>query len=130
MRGLAILLGFNLLGVLLHEAKVPLPGNVIGLVLFAACLFLGVVKVEWVEDAAGFLLRHMLLFFAPAIVAAVPRVADLRPQWAAVAAGLVGSLLVVLLVTGWVASGLIREDRGRTGRGGASEGGPAEGGAA
>lgn len=112
MRGLAILLGFNLLGVLLHAAGIPLPGNVIGLVLFAGCLFLGVVKLAWVEEAARVLLRHMLLFFAPAIVAAVPQVVQLRSQWAVAAAGLVGSLLIVLLVTGWTATRLIPAQEG------------------
>jgi holin-like protein len=107
MRGLAILLGFNLLGALLQAARVPLPGNVIGLVLFTACLFLGIVKLEWVEESAHFLLRHMLLFFAPAVITALPLFKQFSSDGTAIAASLVGSLLVVLLVTGWVATWLI-----------------------
>jgi holin-like protein len=107
MRGLAILLGFNLLGALLQAARVPLPGNVIGLILFTACLFLGIVKLEWVEESAHFLLRHMLLFFAPAVIAAIPLFRQFGNDWAAIGGSLVGSLLVVLLVTGWVATWLI-----------------------
>ena len=60
MRGLAILLLFNLVGLVLQKAAgVPLPGGVIGLILCTACLFAGIVKLEWVEPAAHLLLRHM-----------------------------------------------------------------------
>jgi len=107
MRGLAILLGFNLLGALLQAARVPLPGNVIGLILFTACLFLGIVKLEWVEESAHFLLRHMLLFFAPAVIGAIPLFGQFSRDGTAIAGSLAGSLLVVLLVTGWVATWLI-----------------------
>ena len=52
MDGFAIIAGFYLAGLLLKEALgIPLPGNVIGLLLFAAALFLGVVKLERVERA-------------------------------------------------------------------------------
>jgi len=111
---MAILLGFQLAGHVLHVAAgVPLPAGVLGLILFAACLFLGLVRLEWVEPAAGFLLRHMLLFFAPVVVGVVAFTPLLRREWPAVTVGLVGSFLVVLLVTGWVASWLTRERKGR-----------------
>jgi holin-like protein len=109
MRGLSILLLFNLAGLWLNKvARVPLPGSVIGLFLFTACLFAGIVKLEWVEEAAHFLLRHMLLFFAPVVVGIIAVLPLLRREWPAVTAGVLGSFLVVLLVTGWVATWLLR----------------------
>lgn len=112
MRGMAILLGFNLLGAALQRgAGVPLPGAVIGLVLFAAALFIGVVKLEWVEAEANILLRHMLLFFAPVIVGVVAFADLLGREWAAIAVGLVGSWLAVIVVTGLVAKWLAKEGR-------------------
>lgn len=117
MRGFAILMGFNLLGLMLNKlAGVPAPGGVIGLALFAAALFSGAVKLEWVEESASFLLRHMLLFFAPIVVGTVVFTPLLRREWLAIAGGLVGSFLVVLLVTGWTATALIRRSDGREGR--------------
>jgi len=69
MLGFSILLGFYLLGAILHHfVHIPLPANVIGLILFTASLFLKLVKLEWVEDAGQFLIRHMLLFFIPFVV--------------------------------------------------------------
>ena len=107
MRGLAILLLFNLIGLLLQAAGTPLPSNVIGLILFTFCLFAGIIKLEWVEESAHFLLRHMLLFFAPAIVAALPLLGLYREDWSAIAVSLAGSLFIVMLSTGAVATWLI-----------------------
>ena len=108
MRGLAILLSFNLLGAVLHAAcHVPIPGAVLGLVLFTACLFLKVIKLEWVEHTASILLKNMLLFFAPVIVGATQFWPQIRNEWLAIAISLIGSTLAVMLVTGWVASGAI-----------------------
>jgi holin-like protein len=66
--GFAILTGFFLLGSFLHRLGVPIPGGVLGLILFFASLQLGVIKLKWVERAAGLLLRHMVLLFVPLTV--------------------------------------------------------------
>ncbi|HEX4124527.1 MAG TPA: CidA/LrgA family protein [Tepidisphaeraceae bacterium] len=109
MRGFAILLAFNFLGVIGHDAgHIPIPAPVMGLILFTICLFLGVVRLEWVEQSAGFLLRHMLLFFAPVIVGVIAFFPELRAQWLAITVSLVVSTIVVMLVTGWTATALIR----------------------
>lgn len=66
MKGLSILLGFTLLGYLIRSVlDIPVAGNVIGLILLVISLFAGWVKLEWVEDTAQFLLRHMMIFFLP-----------------------------------------------------------------
>lgn len=112
MIGFAILLAFNLAGLLLQHLGVPLPGNVIGLMLFVACLFAGVVKLSWVEPAADVLLRNMLLFFAPVIVGALAFVPQMRAEWPAVVLGICVSTLASILSAGLVARLMIRaEDR-------------------
>jgi len=109
---MAILLSFNLLGAVLHSAcHVPLPGGVLGLMLFTGCLFLKLIKLEWVEQTASLLLRHMLLFFAPVIVGVIQFGPQIRREWAAIAMSLVGSTLAVMLVTGWVATAAIGRKR-------------------
>jgi holin-like protein len=111
MAGFAILLFFNLIGLLLQRLGVPLPANVIGLILFTLCLFLGIVKLKWVETAANFLLRHMLLFFAPVVVGVIAFESMIRREWLPITVGLVCSWLVVVLVTGWTATALSRGER-------------------
>ncbi|MFQ1595158.1 CidA/LrgA family protein [Aeromonas veronii] len=49
----------------------PLPANLTGMLLLLACILLGVVKAQWFEAGARWLLAEMLLFFVPAVVAVV-----------------------------------------------------------
>ncbi|GIP31621.1 CidA/LrgA family protein [Paenibacillus sp. J2TS4] len=111
MLGIGILLGFNLLGHLLQSGfSLPLPGNVMGLLLFTLSLFLGWVKLEWVEQTSQFLLKHMMLFFAPIIVGSQVFFPLFREQWVTIGISWLGSTLMALLVTGWVAKGLNKKE--------------------
>lgn len=46
----------------------PIPGNVVGMLLLFAALCLGVVKVEQLQVASSFLLKHLTFFFIPLAV--------------------------------------------------------------
>lgn len=118
MLAFAILLGFNLLGVFIQQIfHLALPGNVIGLILFIAALFLKWIKLEWVETSAQFLLQHMMLFFAPLIVGVIVFFPLLGEQWFSIAVSLVISTCIVLVVSGWVTSLLSPKERGTGQRG-------------
>lgn len=107
LRGLAVLLLFYFAGLLLHTLlHVPLPANVIGLILLVAALFAGWVKLEWVEETAQFLLRHMMLFFAPFVVGTIVFFPVFGRYALAIGLSLIGGTLLVLLVTGKVTSWL------------------------
>ena len=109
MLGLVILAGFQLLGWGLHRLGVPLPGSVLGLLLFTSGLALGLIRLEWVERTAGFLVRHMTLLFIP-IMAGLPGLsAELRRDGVALIASTVISLVAVLLTTGGLAHFLLRD---------------------
>lgn len=87
MLSLALLLLFNLLGFLLAAyAHIPLPANVLGLVLLLIALCTGVVKLRHVEPAANFLLQHMLLLFAPIIASTLALTPLLAADWPTFAA--------------------------------------------
>ncbi|GAA4706137.1 CidA/LrgA family protein [Brevibacillus fulvus] len=76
IRGSLLLLAFYALGMLLQKGlSLPLPGNLLGMLLLATGLLFGWIKLEWVEQASSFFLKHMLLFFVPIIVGAA-RYAD------------------------------------------------------
>jgi holin-like protein len=108
MLGFAILLAFNLLGLILHSLGVPLPANVLGMILFAAALFLRLVRVEWVHDAATILLRHLMLLFVPTIVAVVTMPELLKAQWLPITAGMVVSLFASMLAAAFVGRWLMQ----------------------
>jgi holin-like protein len=81
--------------------RIPLPASVIGLMLFVISLLFGWVKLDWVEQSAQFLLKHLMLFFVPYIVGTVVFWPLIRSEAAAIVTGLIVSTLVVMLVTGW-----------------------------
>ncbi|PKR85596.1 CidA/LrgA family protein [Heyndrickxia camelliae] len=63
---LFILWGLNEAGTLLVTlTHIPLPGNVVGMVLCFFLLMTGVIKVQWIDGTASFLIRHLSFFFIP-----------------------------------------------------------------
>ncbi len=100
VRGILILLGFEGLGWLLHRAGVPIPTGVLGLLSFYLSLTLGIVKLAWVERAANFLLRHMVLLFVPLTVGLMNMGQLLQRQALAIVASLLVSVAAVFLTTG------------------------------
>ncbi|HET7229475.1 MAG TPA: CidA/LrgA family protein [Longimicrobium sp.] len=99
-RGTVILLAFlyagNAVSALLH---LPLPGSVLGLVMLAAALHFRVVRPEWVRPAAEVLIRHMSLLYIPPGVGVMVYFGLIRREWLAlVAAGVVGTVAVMLVV--------------------------------
>ena len=101
--GFLIIVGFVLLGMALHRIGAPLPGGVIGLLLFTFALATGVVRLHWVEKTATFLVRHMTLLFIPMMVGLPQMSKELRAEGVALLASSVISLFAVLLTTGGLA---------------------------
>ena len=109
-RGLALLVGFFLLGGFLHRVGVPIPGGVLGLLLLYVALTTGLVPLAWLQRAADLLLRHMVLLFVPLTVGLMDLGRVLSRQAFALSASLIVSFLAVLLTTGllgrWLVAGL------------------------
>jgi holin-like protein len=110
MLGFGILVGFQLLGIMLQSIlNLPLPSNVIGLLLFILALFLRIIRLSWVEASASILLKHMMLFFAPFIVGSMVIFPLFRSELITIIVGLFISTFAVLLVTGWTMNQLTKE---------------------
>jgi holin-like protein len=103
MRGFTILLLFNFAGLIMQAAGVPLPPAVLGLILFSAALFTGMLRPKNVEHAGDFLLKNLLLFFIPAIAGLVAFITQLRQEWFQIAVALGVSTVGSAVVAGYVA---------------------------
>ena len=63
-----IILGFSLVGEALQRlVPLPIPASVYGIVLLFAALCIGLVKLEQVKEAGGFLTILPILFVSPAV---------------------------------------------------------------
>lgn len=45
--------------------NLPIPGNVLGMILLFLSLTMRIVKLNYIEKAAEYLIRHLALFFIP-----------------------------------------------------------------
>ena len=104
---IAIVVAIFLAGNWLHAHGFPIPGGVLGLLLFYGALLTGVLKLRWVERAANLLLRHMVLLFVPLTVGLMDMGGILSRQAFAILASLLVSFLAVLLTTGLLARWLL-----------------------
>lgn len=113
--GLFVIIGCQFLGVGIAEfTGLPLPGTVIGMLLFFAYL-------QWrrpkdgssVVRAADGLLANMQLFFIPPGAGIIAHVAVLRSEWVPAVGGFLISWLAALVVTAGTAALLLRLGRSR-----------------
>jgi holin-like protein len=80
--------------------RLPLPGNLVGMLLMTAALRLRLLRMETVRPPGDWLLRNMALFFVPAGVGLMRYFGLLRAEWLPIAGGCLAGLLAVLLVVG------------------------------
>ena len=106
--GGAILFGLLGLGDAL-QARVALPGALIGMVLLAVLVSVDRSAVSQAAVACGkHLLRHYALFFVPAGVGAMGEAGLLKASWLPVTVAVVGSSLLSLVVTALAMRALLR----------------------
>lgn len=86
----------------------PVPGNVLGIMVLFLLLSAGVVKERWISEAASFLLRHLVFFFIPVAVGLMNWGAVFYDYGWVLLGAIVGSTALPLLVTGWLAGALRR----------------------
>jgi holin-like protein len=103
-----VLITCELVGEIVRGAlDLPIPGPVIGMFLLASVLVVRdrldrPATPEALDRTAGALISHMGLLFVPAGVGIIAQAGLLRSQWLPIVAGLVGSTVLGLAVTGLV----------------------------
>jgi holin-like protein len=56
---------------LVQQFHLPLPANIVGMLMMLALILLRILPLNWVKAGSRWLLAEMLLFFVPAVVAVV-----------------------------------------------------------
>jgi holin-like protein len=109
---LAVLIAIYLVGnkvVLL--TGLPVPGNVVGVVLLYALLNLGLIRLEHVQEAADFLLRHLVFFFIPVAVDLMNWGGVFYRYGLALALAIAVSTVLTFLGTGYLAQWLQKGEK-------------------
>ncbi len=118
MKQLSIILSISFLAELL-EYIIPLPvaASIYGLLLMLIGLITKVIPLEKVEGAADFLVENMSVMFIPATVGIMTSVEELKQMLLPLCVITVVSTILIMIVTGKVAQGIIRTDHKRKKRG-------------
>jgi holin-like protein len=118
IRAFGILVGFQFVGNAIVELTgIPIPGNVVGMVLLAFGLSLGWIRSSWVESAAQLLIDNLSFLFVPAGVGVMSYFGVISREWLAISLSIVGSLVLVLIVTGKsceAVAGMVKAATGRS----------------
>lgn len=107
---LYIFLFLGLGELIVYFIDVPVPGNILGMILIFAALKLNLIKLETVKPASDKLIQYLMLFFVPFGVGLLAYFDFIKAHWIVlvVAAGL--STLITLYVTAFVQQKLEKHD--------------------
>ncbi|MHB1421213.1 MAG: CidA/LrgA family protein [Bacillota bacterium] len=117
VRGFTYLVGLQFVGEFIsRQYHLPLPGNVIGLLLIVLALIIGLIKLEAVEEAADLLTTNLMLMLIPLSVGIIAVLDLVKKEAPAIIASTVLSTFIVMVVTGkvvdWVAGRAEEDARG------------------
>ncbi|EAA8369132.1 CidA/LrgA family protein [Salmonella enterica] len=96
--------------------RLPLPANLVGMVLMLALIVCRIIPLSWVRAGARWLLAEMLLFFVPAVVAVVNYAHLLLADGWRIFSVIAISTLMVLGATAWVVEKVYRYEMSRLNR--------------
>lgn len=100
----AVLMGFSeLLNVLVRWLHLPVPGSIIGIALVFILLQTKVIKLEWVELGANWLLAELLLFFIPSAVGIMNYIPMLEHDGVRIIVIVILSTILVMVSSGLLA---------------------------
>lgn len=110
---LIVLLVFNQLGIgIVDLFQLPLPGNVVGMVLLFICLWVGILKLEWIEGASSILIRNLAFFFIPISVGLMTLGTVFWENGFALLVALLISAFVGIVLSGISSQYFVKRERG------------------
>ncbi|MNH71322.1 Holin-like protein CidA [compost metagenome] len=81
-----------------------IPGSILGIIVIFTLLKTGVVKLEWIEKGANWLLAELLLFFIPSAVGIMKYIPMLESDGVRILIVVIFSTFIVMASSGLTAS--------------------------
>ncbi|MGF6907376.1 CidA/LrgA family protein [Fusobacterium sp. PH5-44] len=110
MQSLLIILAINYLGVVLTETlHLPIPGNVLGMILLFIVLFAKILKFDLIKDSGNFLLANMVVFFIPSTVGIIKDYHQIQNDLLKILLIIFISTIITMVITGRVVQFIIKK---------------------
>ena len=104
-----IILGIYLVGELISKGfSLPLPGNIIGMIILLVLLFAKVIKVEKIESISTFFLDHLSFFFITAGVGLISSFSSIKDSLIYILLLCLITTAIVVISTGTIVQYVIR----------------------
>ena len=105
-----IILGIYLVGELLSTSlHLPIPGNILGMVILFILLFTKIVKVDNISNVTNFLLDHLAFFFIPAGVGLMASLGIIKSTWWQLLIVCILTTTIIIGVTGIIVQSISRK---------------------
>ena len=99
---LALILGICYVGDLLHETTgIPIPGNILGMLILLLLLCLKIVKLEQIREVSDFFLKRLAFFFLPPAIGLMLVGDDVKNQWPLLLVLCIVITIITMATTGW-----------------------------
>jgi holin-like protein len=96
-----IILGIYLVGEFLSTSlHLPIPGNILGMIILFILLCTKVVKVDNISTVTNFLLDHLAFFFIPAGVGLMASMGIIKSTWWQLLVVCLSTTVIIIGVTG------------------------------
>lgn len=110
LRQFVIILFIAFIGEILNKIfNIPIPGNILGMVLLLFALIFGIVKLDYVDEVSKFLLENMSVIFVPAGVGLLSAIGIIKGAWWILMVISIFTTILVMALTGIITEILRRQ---------------------
>lgn len=107
-----IILGIYLVGELLSTSiHLPIPGNILGMVILFILLCTKIVKVDNISNVTNFLLDHLAFFFIPAGVGLMASLGIIKSTWWQLLIVCILTTTIIIGVTGIIVQSISKKTK-------------------
>ena len=102
------------MGELLHDfTGMPIPGNILGMLILFILLCLKIVKLEQIKEVSDFFLKRLAFFFLPPAIGLMLVGDDVKSQWPLLLFLCIAITIVTMAVTGWTVQLLNKKSKNK-----------------
>ena len=107
-----IILGIYLLGEFISSIlSLPIPGNILGMIILLVLLCTKIIKLEQIETISNFLLDHLAFFFIPAGVGLMSSVGIIKDTWLKLLIVCVSTTIITIAITGLIVQFITKKSK-------------------
>jgi len=107
-----IILGIYLLGELLASSlNLPIPGNILGMIILFILLCTNIVKVDNINTITNFLLDHLAFFFIPAGVGLMSSIGIIKSTWLQLLIVCLSTTTIIIASTGIIVQAISKKTK-------------------